>query len=930
VLPARAEATFLPADPPRAGRLAFWGDGAETALGQPIELEIVVKAGAGVRRRTVAARSVAMTDLVDELVNGIGPEASDSVRAWGAATRAALDLVSRGRLGPAASEAGWDCWRVGPLDGRHLEHIRRLAAVLPPAAYAIPVPGVTPLRVTAPEHVVRSFYDAVADGFVRTSAAARASQTKSFATSQPTSVSSAAAWLDGIAPQGLDQPAVTLRLEPPVGADDPFTAVLQVQSATDPSLVIDAESLWDAGPIVTSRFGDRAEEAVLLCLRRGAKVFPALARLLDQARPSRLALDDDEAEDLLGDTAATLAGAGLEVLWPAELTAGLSLRTLVGTERPEVLTSGMFSLDELLEVRYEALLDGHALTATELDQLSEAKRPMIRLRGRFVVVNPALVAKLRARQSMPAAQALALALASSAQRSTDDTSGDTGHDNRSDVVVVGPMAELAQRLRSLESVRELDEPPGLEAELRHYQRRGLAWLVEMAGLGLGGCLADDMGLGKTIQVIAAHLHLGQTRGHQPTLVVCPASLLGNWRREIGRFAPDTPQRRYHGRPRTLDELAGQEIVVTTYGVLRRDQELLAEVPWGLVVADEAQHVKNPFTAAAKALRTVPSGVRFAMTGTPVENRLSELWSLLDWSSPGLLPPLERFQREVAVPIERDRNADATQRFSQLVQPFLLRRRKTDPGIAPELPPKTEADVPVLLSAEQATLYKAVVDDTLALIEEAEGIARQGLVFKLLTALKQICNHPAHYLGQRGPLTNRSGKLDTAEELLQAATEAGESTLVFTQYVAMGHLLTRRLDDLGLPCRFLHGSLGVGRRDELVDGFQAGQFGVFVLSLKAAGTGLNLTRATQVIHYDRWWNPAVEDQASDRAWRIGQDRPVMVHRLVTEGTVEDRIALTLGEKRRLADSVVGSGEAWIAELSNAELRDLLALGQGVTG
>jgi SNF2 family DNA or RNA helicase len=451
----------------------------------------------------------------------------------------------------------------------------------------------------------------------------------------------------------------------------------------------------------------------------------------------------------------------------------------------------------------------------------------------------------------------------------------------------------------------------------------------MSHLGLGGCLADDMGLGKTIQVIATHLHLAQTRGPLPTLVVCPASLLGNWRREIGRFAPKTPQRRYHGPQRSLDGLVGDEIVVTTYGVLRRDPAALATVEWGLVVADEAQHAKNPFTRAAKALRAVPAKARFAMTGTPVENRLSDLWSLLDWSTPGLLPPLDVFQRDIAVPIERDGDRDVTSRFARQVQPFLLRRRKTDPGIAPELPPKTEADVPVLLSAEQATLYKAVLDDALDEIEGSEGFARQGLVFKLLTGLKQICNHPAHYLGQRGPLSGRSGKLEAAEELLAAVVDGGEAALVFTQYVKMGHLLDRRFQDLGLASRFLHGSMTVTQRDELVDTFQAGDFQVFVLSLKAAGTGLNLTRASQVLHYDRWWNPAVEDQASDRAWRIGQERPVQVHRLVTEGTLEEKIAATLAGKRQLAESVVGAGEAWIAELSDDELRDLLALNQVAT-
>ncbi len=969
MLPEGVEATFLAGDPPRDGRLAFWGPGHESAPGRAAEVELVLPAGRSVRRTRVAARVAPVRDVLDRLAGPMPAGASPSVRAWAAAARAALDLAARGRLVPARSAAGWDAWRVGPFDGRHLDHLRLLAAALPPAAHAVAVPGSSPLALTAPEAVLRSFYDAVADSLVRTSAAAtvgravtvdrppaRAPKTvdrrralavtttdqlgpAAFAGLEPVAVpttGAAARWLDGVAPARLDQPTVTLRLEPPDGVDDPFTAVVQIHSSIDPGLVTDAEALWVASGAVAARFGPRAEEAVLLCLRRGTRVFPALHRLLDEARPGHLVLDDVEVEELLGPTAAELAGAGLEVLWPAELTAGLTTRTVVGTPQPAPASSGGgLSLRDLVEVRYEALLDGHTLTPAELEELAEAKRPMVRLRGRFVVVDPALVARLRARHTVTAAEALARALDGAVRGDgTDGRDDDTDdHDDDTaatddDTVVVGPWAELAGRLRTLAAGRELPEPPGLAAELRHYQRRGLGWLTGLADLGLGGCLADDMGLGKTVQIIAAHLQLAATRGSQPSLVVCPASLMANWEREITRFAPGLPHRRYHGAARSLDGLAPDEIVVTTYGVTRRDQAELAAVPWGLAVADEAQHVKNPLSAAARALREVPAGARFAVTGTPVENRLSELWALLDWSTPGLLPPLERFQREVAGPIERQGDEAVAARLARVVQPFLLRRRKTDPGIAPELPPKTEADVPVLLSAEQATLYKAVVDDALDRIAEAEGIARRGLVFRLLTALKQICNHPAHYLGQGGPLPGRSGKLEAAEELLTGAVEGGESVLVFTQYVAMGRLLGQRLGDLGISSGFLNGSLAVARRQELVDEFQAGRFPVLVLSLKAGGTGLNLTRATQVLHYDRWWNPAVEDQASDRAWRIGQDRAVFVHRLITEGTVEEKVAATLAAKRQLAASVTGGGgEGWITELSDHELSELLRLGSG---
>jgi SNF2 family DNA or RNA helicase len=413
-------------------------------------------------------------------------------------------------------------------------------------------------------------------------------------------------------------------------------------------------------------------------------------------------------------------------------------------------------------------------------------------------------------------------------------------------------------------------------------------------------------------------------GRGPTLVVCPTSVLGNWQREIERFAPGVPVRRYHGGDRHLDDVADDEIVVVTYGLLRRDVGALAGVTWSMVVADEAQHAKNPLSRTARSLRAIPAENRIALTGTPVENRLTELWSILDWTTPGLLGPLETFRRTVAVPVERHQDPLATERLAGVVRPFLLRRRKSDPGIAPELPPKTERDLVVPLTVEQVTLYEAAVRESLAAIGEANGITRRGLVLRLLTMLKQITNHPAQFLGQDGPLEGRSGKLDALDELLDVIVAEDDSVLVFTQYVQMGKLIDRHLADRGIATRFLHGRVPAARREAMVDEFQAGRAPVMLLSLKAGGTGLNLTRATHVVHYDRWWNPAVEDQATDRAYRIGQDRAVQVHRLVTEGTIEDRVAQLLATKRELAESVIGTGEAWIGELSDDELTDLVSL------
>ncbi len=366
-------------------------------------------------------------------------------------------------------------------------------------------------------------------------------------------------------------------------------------------------------------------------------------------------------------------------------------------------------------------------------------------------------------------------------------------------------------------------------------------------------------------------------------------------------------------------------MLTTYGTMRNDAEQLAAVPWGLVVADEAQHVKNAQSSTARAMRTIPSAARVALTGTPVENNLTELWAILDWAIPGLLGSRNAFRKVWAAPIESGLEPTKARQFADLIGPFLLRRRKSDPGIAPELPAKTETDHLIGLTREQVVLYETYVRDCMRRIEEADEDTRRGLVLKLLTGLKQICNHPAHFLKQSNPrLSGRSEKLDLLDELIGTVLAEGGAALVFTQYVAMARLLERHLSRAGVPHQFLHGGTTVAEREAMVARFQAGEVPVFLLSLKAGGTGLNLTQADHVIHVDRWWNPAVEEQATDRAYRIGQTRPVQVHRFVTQGTIEEKIAELLSRKRALADTVLGRGEAGLTELSNAELRDLVEL------
>ncbi len=962
------ELSFLPGDPPRAGRFLLWSwtgpaptDQAPTAAGRPLPVDLVLPRGATGRSlgvRAVDATPVPVADAIDWLaLLPVDPTPSPSVVAWSKVVRAALAVLARGRLVPGMSLDGFDAWRLGPLDPEDEAVFDALADALPPPAFAVlvgpadawvrkgansaplrtqggqPAAGRAGHQVLDPRWLVRAAADAVADAFVRTASAPVVASSSAYATTRPVDVSRTPDWLAAVDRSLTAGARPVLRLELPL--DDDFEtelaagvdaldlgirASLLLRSNADPSLLVEAEQLWDAPEAVLERLGEDAETDLLLALRRGATVWPPLGRALDDRRPTGVDLTPDEADELLGPVAAELAAAGFEVLWPADLLRStLTLAARATTPTPDAVAGAGIDLQSLLDFRWHAQLDGADLTEAELAVLAEAKRPLVRLRGRWVAADPALLARLRERRRVRAGDLLASAMGG--QVVVDGTPVP--------LEVEGPVAVLAQRLASLDGARERPEPAGLLATLRPYQRRGLAWLAEMADLGLGGCLADDMGLGKTVQLIALHLHRHR-RGvrkadRRPTLVVCPATLLGNWEREVAKFAPSIPVRRYHGGGRTLGSVAGDEIVVATYGMVRRDRAELATVDWGLVVADEAQHVKNPLARTARELRLIPAQARIALTGTPVENRLSELWALLDWTTPGLLGSLEDFRQRVAIPVERERDPEATERFAQLVRPFLLRRRKADPEIAPDLPPKTEVDVLVPLTAEQLSLYESCARETLELIESSEGIQRQGLIFKLFTGLKQITNHPAQYLKEEGPIDGRSGKLAAFDEIVDVIVAEGESVLVFTQYVEMGRLLERHLAARHVPSLFLHGRVAVRKRQDQVDAFQAGAVPVMILSLKAGGTGLNLTRATHVIHYDRWWNPAVEDQATDRAYRIGQDRPVTVHRLLSEGTVEDRIAALIARKRELADAVVGEGEAWLSQLSDGELRDLVGFG-----
>ncbi|MFJ2931420.1 DEAD/DEAH box helicase [Streptomyces sp. NPDC087219] len=1002
----RHPAVFLPADPPRAGRIAFWstdgdappspdalvagtwpgtGTGTDSDSDAPrasgtgsTAVDITVVDGESLLAVTVPARVLSVRDALPLLARArFSDTASPASAFWGAATLLAVDLVSRGLLLPGLSPGDVDAWRAGPLGPGELDALRTLAASMPPEAHAVPLSSDEPLFLPEPEALLRAFADAVADTFPRTPAAPLAAGGPAFAADAPQPIPEQRAWAADVAAVHDAGVRLSLRLELPgftaesEKAPD-FRAVLQLHGVADPTLVADAAEVWAGSGRTAAAFGPRARMDALLALRRAARAWPPLAPLLTAAVPDTVELADEEVAELLGTASQALAAAGVQVHWPRELADRLTASAVIGPvggptggptggpmggpaggseggEPPEGQSTAegsvsgaegfgsgeaaeearfsstlpsFLSADALLGFNWRFAVGDQELTRAELDRLAEAGRPLVRLRDRWVLVDPAEVRRARSQQDRPVTPVDALSAV---------LTGTTEVDGRPvEVAATGWLERLRERLADPEGGHpQISQPPALAATLRDYQLRGLDWLHRMTSLGLGGCLADDMGLGKTITVIALHLHRqSDPASAGPTLVVCPTSLMGNWQREIEKFAPGTPVSRFHGATRDLEDLADGGFVLTTYGTMRLDAARLAERSWGLVVADEAQHVKNPYSATARQLRTIGARARVALSGTPVENNLSELWAILDWTTPGLLGTLGAFRTRFAAAVEGGRDPAAAARLGALVSPFLLRRRKSDPGIAPELPPKTETDRAVSLTPEQAGLYEAVVRETLSAIAGADGMARRGLVVKLLTGLKQICNHPAQYLKEERPrIEGRSGKLELLDELLDTILAEGACTLVFTQYVGMARLLEAHLAARGVRTQFLHGGTPVAEREAMVARFQSGEVPVFLLSLKAAGTGLNLTRAEHVVHYDRWWNPAVEAQATDRAYRIGQDRPVQVHRLIAEGTIEDRIATMLDRKRELADTVLGTGgdtPPELTELTDAELAELVRL------
>ncbi len=717
-------------------------------------------------------------------------------------------------------------------------------------------------------------------------------------------------------------------------ADPPWRVVLGLQASDEPSLVVDAEQVWRGGPDLAAiaRQVDDPQETLLGELGRAVRLFPGLTPALRTARPAGLDLDTAGAHAFLAETAPLLVASGFGVLLPAwwgRPQARLGARLRAGTpSQPGAVDEGTrIGQRGLTEFRWELAVGDDGLSEDELDALVAAGQRLVRVRGQWVQVDPDRLAKARSflgrRNTEPLTVADVLHVLS-----REDVG--PGGLPVVDVVADGWLGDLLSG-QAEHRVAPVDVPAGFVGTLRPYQLRGLSWLAFLEQVGVGGVLADDMGLGKTVQLLAL---IARETTDAPTLLVCPMSLVGNWQREAARFTPGLRVHVHHGaeRPRgkAFDRaVASCDLFVTTYALLARDAAALAKVPWHRLVLDEAQAVKNAATRAAVAARTLQTPRRLAVTGTPVENRLADLWALLDLVNPGLLGTANDFRTRFAVPVEKRGDEEAKVRLRALTQPFVLRRLKTDTSIITDLPRKLEMEVVCTLTREQAGLYQAVVDEMVDRIAHTEGIERRGLVLATMTKLKQICNAPAQYLRDGSRVGGRSGKLERLEETLEEVLAADEKALLFTQYAEFGGMLRGHLSGrFGREVLFLHGGVKKADRDAMVERFQGpGGPPLFVLSLKAGGTGLTLTAANHVVHVDRWWNPAVEDQATDRAYRIGQTKQVQVRKLVCAGTLEEKIAAMIRDKRGLAASIVGDGEGWLTELSTSALRELFALDAG---
>lgn len=721
-----------------------------------------------------------------------------------------------------------------------------------------------------------------------------------------------------------------------------------LQARDDPSLLVPADTVWRTANGSLTHLGrrfDHPQEKLLAGLGYAGRLFPPISSSLKEKSPTSLGLTTLQAYTFLREAGPVLEESGFGLLAPpwwnqrgARLGVRLRLSPAQGATR-ESISQGKLSFDHLVEYRWELSLGETTLTEDEFRDLASLKTPLVQIRGQWVQLDPEQIdAAIQFWEKQKLRGKISLLDAVKMGMQTGENTVDLPVD---EVVAEDWLKDWMDRFSQPGRLEMLPQPASLKGELRPYQSYGYAWLSFFRQWNLGACLADDMGLGKTIQTLALLLKEKEILGTFPTpvLLVAPTSVVTNWEREIRRFAPGLVSYIHMGAGRARGEAFQQAIqnidmVLTSYPLARLDAEFLQKVKWHAVVLDEAQNIKNPTARQTQAVRSLSAGFRLALTGTPVENRLSELWSIMHFLNPGFLGNREAFRANYALPIERYNDPKAMQKLRQMVNPFILRRVKTDPTVIQDLPEKVETKVYCNLTEEQATLYQAVVQDAMQKVEESTGMDRRGNVLSMLMKLKQVCNHPVQFLHQVGQaesspaeIVARSGKMERLIAMIEEILAEGDRAIIFSQFAEMGELLSTVLPEvLGVPVLFLHGGTPAKARDGMIRRFQEEPNGppIFLLSLKAGGTGLNLTRANHVFHFDRWWNPAVENQATDRAFRIGQKRNVQVHKYIAQGTLEEMIDEMIESKKGLAQSLLGTGEGWLTELSTDDLRDLVQL------
>ena len=729
------------------------------------------------------------------------------------------------------------------------------------------------------------------------------------------------------------------QLQTPHKAEEPWQLHFQVAPKKDPSLKISLQDYWrlenKARNTFYKQFGKEFESNLLLNLGYAARIYPLLWGGLETNEPKSILLDLDEAFEFLKETAWVLENAGYKVIVPAWWTpkgrkrAKLRLRVSSNSKSASKSeTKSYFGLDNLIKYQYQLSIGEHPVTPEEWQQLVEAKVPLVKFRGEWVELDLAKMQQMLEFWQKQDSEDQNMSLLELLQKEAE--AGEELEFERDNT-----LAQMLLKLNDRSQLELIKDLPNFQGRLREYQQRGVSWLNYLENLGLNGCLADDMGLGKTIEVIA---RLIQEKNHNdstaPTLLIVPTSVIGNWQKEIAKFAPHFQSMIHHGSDRSKDvsafkkAIAFQDVVITSYALVRKDAKLFQSINWQRIVLDEAQNIKNPKAAQTKAILKLNANYRLALTGTPVENRLLDLWSIFNFLNPGYLGKQTQFRKAFEIPIQKDSDRTKTITLKKLVEPFILRRVKTDKNIIKDLPDKVEQKVYCNLTPEQASLYEAVVKDVSQQVEEKEGIERKGLILSTLMKLKQICNHPRQFLQDESEFTsNRSHKLSRLQEMIEEVQAEKESLLIFTQFREIGDALQNHFrHNYHYPTYYIHGGTSRKNRDKAIAEFQEANTppSVFILSLKAGGVGITLTKANHVFHFDRWWNPAVEDQASDRAFRIGQKKNVFVHKFVTLGSLEEKIDVMIEDKKRLSESVVGSDESWLTELDNDKFRELIAL------